>query len=87
MKYQYLSSVYSTGEFQALQLIVFVVFVAVELPPASCMLVHILEIQFEMIVGVEVWHNGEQNCHCFCYIYLYASQYDTFSFTLILCLK
>ena len=35
---------YSTGEFQALQLIVLVVFGAVDQPLASCMLVHLFEI-------------------------------------------
>ena len=35
---------YSTGEFQALQLIVLVAFGAVDYPLAPCMLVHILEI-------------------------------------------
>ena len=43
---------YSTGEFQALQLIVLVVFGAVDWPLASCMLAHFLEIYFEMIVGL-----------------------------------
>ena len=40
----------ATGEFQALQLILLVVVAAIDQPLASCMLVHILEIQFEMIV-------------------------------------
>ena len=43
---------YSAGEFQALQLIVLVVFGALNKPLASCMLVHFLEIKFEMIVGL-----------------------------------
>ena len=43
---------YSTGGFQALQLIAIAVFGAVELTLASCMLVHFLEIKFEMIVGL-----------------------------------
>ena len=50
---------YSIGEFQALQLIVLVVLGAVDQPLASCMLVHLLEILFEMIVGVLVCHSGE----------------------------
>ena len=37
---------YSAGEFQALQLIVLVVFGVVDLPLSSCMLVHLLEIDF-----------------------------------------
>ena len=37
---------YSAGEFQALQLIVLVAFGVVDLPLASCMLVHLLEIEF-----------------------------------------
>ena len=45
---------YFTGEFQASQLIVLVVF------RASCILVHFWEIQFEMMVVLKVWHNGEQ---------------------------
>ena len=45
---------YSTGEFQATQLIVLAVF------HASCILVHFLEIYFEMIVGLIFWHNVEQ---------------------------
>ena len=45
---------YSTGEFQALQLIVLAAFGAVDQPLAPCMLVHFLEIQFKMyyIVGL-----------------------------------
>ena len=39
---------YSTGEFQALQQIVIAVFGAVDYLLASCMLVHFLEIVFEM---------------------------------------
>ena len=37
---------YSAGEFQALQLIVLVTFGVVDYPLASCMLVHLLEIDF-----------------------------------------
>ena len=37
---------YSAGEFQALQLIVLAAFGVVDLPLASCMLVHLLEIEF-----------------------------------------
>ena len=40
---------YSTGELQALQLIVLG---AVDQPLALCMLIHFLKIQFEMIVGL-----------------------------------
>ena len=43
---------YSTGEFQALQLIVFAAFGAVDEPLAPCMLVDFLEILFKMIVGL-----------------------------------
>ena len=43
---------YSTGEFQALQLIVLVVFGAVDQPLPSCMWVRSLKIKFEMIVGL-----------------------------------
>ena len=43
---------YSTGEFQALQPIVLAAFGTVDLPLAPCMLVHFLEIQFKMIVGL-----------------------------------
>ena len=43
---------YSTSELQALKLIVLAVFGAVNQPLASCMLVHFLEIKFEMIVGL-----------------------------------
>ena len=37
---------YSAGEFQALQLIVLATFGVVDEPLASCMLVHLLEIEF-----------------------------------------
>ena len=43
---------YSTGEFQALQLIIPVVFGAVDQPLNSSMLVHFLEVKFEMTVGL-----------------------------------
>ena len=43
---------YSTGEFQTLQLIVIAMFDAVDQPLASCILVHFLEILFEIIVGL-----------------------------------
>ena len=74
-----------------------VVFGAMDQPLVSCMLVHFLEIEFEMIEGFYVWHNGQQPIHCFnyisiyiyFYIYLNASQYDnTLSeFTLNACLN
>ena len=56
---------YSSGEFQASQLVVFVVFGAMYLSLASCMLVDFLEISFEMIVGLQVSHNEEQLFHSF----------------------
>ena len=40
---------YSAGDFQVLQLIVFAVFDAVDKPLASSVLVHLLEIWFEMM--------------------------------------
>ena len=43
---------YSTGEFQALQLNVLAVFGAVDYPLASRVLVHFLEIELKMIVGL-----------------------------------
>ena len=43
---------YSTGQFQALQLIVIAAFGGVDQPFASCMLLHFLEIYFKMIVGL-----------------------------------
>ena len=43
---------YSTGEFQALQLIVPVAFGVVDYPLASCMLVHFLEIDFQTTGGL-----------------------------------
>ena len=43
-----------------MQLIILAMSGAVDQPLASCMLVHFLEIKFEVIVGVYVWHNGEQ---------------------------
>ena len=43
---------YSTGQFQALQLIVLVVLGAVDQLLASCMLVHFLDMKFEMIVDL-----------------------------------
>ena len=42
---------YSAGEFQALQLIVLATFGVVDLPLASCMLVHLLEIDFKQQLG------------------------------------
>ena len=37
-----------------------------------CILVHSFTIQFKMIVGLYVWHNGQQFFHCFrlCFIYI-----------------
>ena len=82
---------YSTGEFQALQMIGLAVFGAVDWPLASSMLVHLLKIKFEMIVSLQIWHNGEQRFSLFLnmfYIYRYASHYEkTFSFILFSCLK
>ena len=46
--------VYFMEEFHSLQLIVLVVFVAVDVPLACCMLVHFLEIKFEVIVDLSV---------------------------------
>ena len=43
---------YSAGEFQALQLIVLATFGVVYYPLASCMLVHLLEIDFQTPVGL-----------------------------------
>ena len=43
---------YYTGDFQAVQLIALAVFGAVDWPLASCMLVILLEIKFEMIVDL-----------------------------------
>ena len=37
---------YSAGEFQALQLVILAAFGVVDYPPASCMFVHFLEIDF-----------------------------------------
>ena len=71
---------YSTGEFQALQLIVIAVFGAVELTLASCIMVHFLEVKFEMendifIVLIMFY------THTHIYIYSNASQYDKTSFS------
>ena len=38
---------YATGKFQALQLIVPAVFGSLDKPPASCMLIHFLEIKLK----------------------------------------
>ena len=54
-----------------MQLIVLSAFGAVDLSLASCMLAHFLEIKFEMIVGLQVWHNGEQLYHCFGLRFIY----------------
>ena len=43
---------YSTKEFQALQLIVLVVFGAVDQKHSACMLVHFFKIYSHMIVGL-----------------------------------
>ena len=56
---------YSTGEFQALQLIFVVLCGAVDEPLASCILVHFLAIKFEMRVGLLICHNAEQLFQCF----------------------
>ena len=46
MSHLYTELEYSTGEFQALQLIVLAVFGVVDQPLASCMLVHFSDIYF-----------------------------------------
>ena len=46
MSHLYTQLEYSTGEFQALQLIVLAVFGVVDQPLASCMLVHFSDIYF-----------------------------------------
>ena len=46
MSHLYTELEYSTGEFQALQLIVLAVFGVVDYPLASCMLVHFSDIYF-----------------------------------------
>ena len=50
------------------------------------MLVHFLEIKFEMIVGLKVWYYGEQLFHFFlCFqAYLITSQYDNTLLSFIL---
>ena len=55
--------------------LVLVVFGAVDLPRTSSMLVHFLETQFEMIVGLYVWHNEEHLFHCLGYISTYVFTY------------
>ena len=61
---------YSTGEFHALQLNVLAAFGGVYLSRASCMLVHFLEIWFEMIVGLYVWHKGNNVFCCFWWFHI-----------------
>ena len=48
---------HSTGKVQALPLIVLAMFSAEELPLAHCVFVYVLEIYFQMKVGLLVWHN------------------------------
>ena len=51
------------------------------------MLVHIVEIWFEMLVHLQVWHNGKQLFCCFLlfHICLNAPQYDNSLFSFTLC--
>ena len=56
-------------------ILVLVVFGAVDLPLTSPMLVHFLETQFEMIVGLYVWHNEEHLFHYLGYISTYVFTY------------
>ena len=69
---------YFTGECQALQLTVFVMFGAEDKPLASCILVQLFEIKFVTFSLLLIMF----------YIYRKASQWDDilFSFTLFSCL-
>ena len=78
--------IYPTGKFQALQLIVRVLFGAVDWPLALCMLFHFLEIEFEMIMGLQ---SNFFMVFVMFHIYINASQCDNtqLSFTLFSCLN
>ena len=65
---------YSTREFQALQMIVLVLFDTIDYPVAPCMLVYSLKISFKrhLVCKVNIMENNFFHCFQFAFVYVFA---------------